>query len=167
MPRSPRLLPLSLSALVVLASLVRLMLVHDALPEVVASHFDGAGRPNGFQSKQAFALTSLGLQLGLLVLFGALPWLMRKLPAKHFNMPNREYWLAPARIDGTLQRVASMLDWFSFCTLAFMAAVFELAVRANLRKAPLENGAVWLLLAVFLGFTLVWSISFMRMFRLP
>lgn len=167
MPRARRRLPLTLSAGFVALLALRLWLVFDALPEVMASHFDGSGRPNGYQSKAAFAATSLGLSVGNLLLFALLPALLRRLPTSMINMPHREYWLAPQRKAQSLERLFGYLDWFACATIALLVAVFELVVRANLARAPLGNVAIWLLLAGYLGYALSWSIALWRSFRVP
>jgi uncharacterized membrane protein len=167
MSLAARRLPLLISTSFVASLALRLWLVFDALPEVMASHFDAAGQPNGFQDKQSFAAVSLALSAGNLMLFGALPWLLRKLPVSLINLPHREFWLAPGRRQGALARLDVYMDWFACATTALLAAVFELVLRANLARAPLASAATWLLLTSYLVFTLVWLVSLWRAFRLP
>jgi hypothetical protein len=111
-PRLPR-LPILLSAAFVLALALRLWLTFDALPDVMASHFDATGQPNGFQPKRAFAWFALGVALGDLALFTALPLLLNKLPVRMINLPHRAYWLAPERQRQSLARLTEQLDWFA------------------------------------------------------
>jgi hypothetical protein len=139
----------------------------DALPPVMASHFDARGKPDGFQSRTSFFVTCALLQLGRLALFAALPWLMRRMPTRLLNLPHREHWLAPERKAQSITRAATLLDAFALATLALMAATFELALRANLRGGPLESSAMWLLLAAYLAFSLFWMVRFMRAFPAP
>lgn len=159
--------PLLLSASFVALLALRLWLSFDALPEIMASHFDASGKPNGFQHRGEFAATSVGLSVGCLLLFAALPALLRVLPASSINLPHREYWLTPERKAASVALLCGYLDWFACATIAFLVAVFELVLRANLAQAPLGSVAIWLLLACFLGFTLSWSVALWRAFRPP
>ena len=60
------------------------------LPEIMASHFDGAGRPNDWMSKQSFFLLEVVI-LGFIILeFTFLPWIIGKMPNRLINMPNKE-----------------------------------------------------------------------------
>jgi uncharacterized membrane protein len=159
--------PLQLAAGLIGLLALRLWLTFDALPEVVASHFDASGQANGYQSRAAFAATSVGLSAGNLLLFTALPALLRKLPASLINMPHRDYWLVPERKAQALERFCTYLDWFACATIALLVAVFELVVRANLTRAPLDSLGMWVLLAAYFGFAASWSIALWRAFRVP
>jgi uncharacterized membrane protein len=167
MPLARRHVPLLLSASFIALLALRLWLTFDALPEIMASHFDGAGKPNGYQHRGAFAATSVGLSAGCLLLFAATPALLRNLPASLINLPHREYWLAPERRAEAVARLCEYLDWFACATIALLVAVFELVLRANLARAALGSVAIWLLLACYLGFTLSWSVALWRAFRPP
>jgi hypothetical protein len=162
-----RRLPLLLSAGFIALLALRLWLAFDALPEVMASHFDGAGRANGYQSRRAFAFTSVGLSVGNWLLFAALRGMLHKLPPGLINIPHRDYWLAPERKSAALERFCGYMDWFACATIALLVGVFELVVRANLARGELGPVAIWLLLACYLGFALSWSVALVRSFRLP
>ena len=72
---------------------------HDfpLLPDRLASHFGASGMPNGWMIKTQFFITyALVLLPALFIEF----WLHRKVsktPEAKFNLPNKEYWLAPER----------------------------------------------------------------------
>jgi uncharacterized membrane protein len=167
MPPGQRRLPLLLSAGFVALLGLRMWLSFDALPPVMASHFDAAGQPNGYESKGHFAVLSVALSAGLLALFAVLPLLLHRMPVDLINLPHRDYWLAPARKHAALARLTAYLDGFACATLALLVAVFELVVRANLARAPLGNTGIWLLLACYCTFALSWSVAMWRAFRLP
>ena len=67
------------------------------LPARVASHFDGAGRPNGWMARDGFVLFQCGLVLTLGALFGIGGRLLKVTPNGWINLPNKNYWLAPER----------------------------------------------------------------------
>lgn len=161
-----RKVPLSLCWLLFTVSALRLLFVFDSLPDRMASHFDAAGQVDGYQSKAAFAATSVAIQLFQIGLFTSLPWLLMRAPAQLVNMPNRDYWLAPERRAATVGRLTGLLDWFNCATLALLAGTFELVLRANLQGQALDSRAMWTLLALYLAFAVVWSVSLWRAFRL-
>jgi uncharacterized membrane protein len=150
-----------------LASLLRLYTAASSLPERMASHFDAQGVANGFQSRAGFLGTCAGFELGLFILFAALPTLMHALPSQLINLPHRDHWLQPDRKVQSLARAAGLLDWFLMATLALMAATFELTLRANQQRTGLDSRAMWLLLAADLAFTVSWIVRLVRAFPRP
>ena len=90
-----RTLPLIASVALGLTLLVRLALVLDRLPEQVASHYDFAGRPDGYQSKFEFVCTATLLDLLMLGLVCVLPALIPRVPLRMVNLPHKAYWFAP------------------------------------------------------------------------
>src|SRR5262245_40603264 len=90
------------------AALVQLGWVASLMPEVVATHYDGAGNPNGWMSRTGMVGFHLGM-LGVTALaFVGLPVALRRMSSTLINIPNREYWLAPERRAATL---AALQDW--------------------------------------------------------
>lgn len=146
--------------------LTRLALAFDGLPPRMATHFDLAGRANGFQTREAFAWSSVLVSSALLALFAVLPALMRRLPDRWINMPAKDYWLAPERRARTLARLTLMLDWLGCATVALLVGVFELIIRANLADAPLGT-QLWIVLAAYHLFVLFWAIVYLRGLRRP
>ncbi len=70
------------------------------LPLTVASHFDGAGRANAFMSRSGYTRFVLCLAVGLpTVVVAVLTGVYSR--AADFKLPNRDYWLAPQRVDRT------------------------------------------------------------------
>lgn len=160
---SSRIVPLSLSTLCVALASLRLWLAYPALPEIMASHFGVSGEPDAYQSKSMFALTSSALNLGLLALFVAMPWCMRKLPNATLKRAMRGQ--SPEQAQQTLQRALPFMDWLGVATLALLAAVFELVLRANLHGEALEPRPALILVGLFGAFVLFWSLSFKRALR--
>lgn len=167
MPSQSRAVPLALSLSVLVVFAIRLLWVLPLLPETVASHFDGAGRPNGHQSKLAFAVLCMAFSGGLFGMFALLPLALHRIPSSLLNLPNREYWLTPERKQAALERMSVYLDWFAFATLLVLVGASELAVEANLARAPLDNTAIWTLLGSYVAFTVAWSVLLLRAFAIP
>lgn len=146
---------------------VQLLYYHPSMPDTMASHFDGAGRPNGFQSRDSFFALSWAMLLLVVVLFAGLRLLFRRLPARMFNVPNREYWLAPERFDETVDFVACQMEWMGIATLLLLIVVMQGVFEANQSPEPRLEGAIWWVLGGYFLFTAVWLVRFLRRLRKP
>jgi uncharacterized membrane protein len=150
------------TALVALV-VVQLLWYLPRLPATVASHFDASGRANGWMSREAF----VGIYVGVVALLAGLFAALRLVPTSLWNLPDRDYWLAPERRDATMRRVADTTAVFANATLALMLATFELAFRANLPGGTFAAGAMWLFLAAYGVFVAVWLWKFVRAWSRP
>lgn len=143
--------------------------VYDTLPEVVASHFDAYGNPNGWASKQAFLVFFIGVSVIPAVLVFVVPAIIKALPVNLINLPNKRYWLSPERSDKTLDFLTSHFAWFGCAVYGLMLYVFDYAVGTNLHPdhRPDPN-SMWIALIAFAGFAAVWSVLLaVRFFRTP
>ena len=138
------------------------------LPERVAIHFGAGGFPDGWGSN----LAATGLNVGVsLLLFGLLTRsadLVRRVPVRWINLPNRAYWLAPERREATAAQLHERLQSFGTALFGFLAVAEWLTLEANLSDPvrldePLFLGA----LGSFLVYTLYWTWSLVRAFRVP
>lgn len=154
----------ALASLFVLGLWLRLGLSFDALPARMASHFDGAGAPNGWQNKGSFALTAVSLSAMFLALVWAIPAMLRASPDRYLNLPHKEYWLAPERRAKTHARIGGFASWFACATLGLLAGTFELVIRANLAGTPL-SAKMWLLLVAYVVFMLGSAVGLALAFR--
>lgn len=140
----------------------------DLLPPTVATHFDGAGTPNGWSSRPGYAvfLAAIGVGLPLLIV-GVVATFARRAP-HWINLPHRERWLAePHRAEG-LARAQEHIWWLG-CVIALTALVAHLALLgANLRRPPaLPLGAALGLIAFPLACLVIWAVTWHRLFRPP
>jgi serine/threonine-protein kinase len=161
-----RLPPLALALGFIALLAIRVALSFDRLPARMATHFDLAGKPNGFQSREGFVWTAALLSVLLLALFAVLPALLARLPVRFINLPNKDYWLAPERRAETIRRMAAMCDWLACATIALLVGVFELVMRANLAQRPL-GFQLWILLPSYHLFVLFWIVNWFRITRRP
>jgi uncharacterized membrane protein len=140
--------------------LVQVVVYFPRLPDVVASHFDGAGRPNDWMSRTTFFLVYAGTMGLLVVVFLLLPRNLGSLPGSMVNLPNKKYWLTPERRERATRMLVERMLWFGSATLLFMLIVFQLAIEANLSPPPprLSSGVVWALI-VYFAITAVWLIE--------
>jgi len=141
---------------------------YPLMPETVASHFDGAGRPNGWSYKQSFfALYLMMMGIMSLVFFG-LPRLLRHFSPSLINIPNRKYWLTPERKQEALAMLDEEMGWFGIATMVLMASTIQLAIDANVTGGgSLRSGAMWMLFGGFAAFTGIWLVKLYRRFRIP
>lgn len=159
--------PAAVIALLWAALGVRVALVWDRLPALMTSHFGPGGRPNGWMSRSGFWLFTFLVEGGAVAFTLLSTSLLRRFPSNLINLPNRAYWLAPERRAATMQRLGGWMAWFSVFLSAFLVAVNELAIRANLAHGPLDERVFLVALGVFLGFGALWTVGLYRAFRLP
>lgn len=142
---------------------------YPRMPAVMATHFGGAGRPNGWMSVPVaigFELFIVGVMS--LAFFG-LPKVLRKLSPALINIPNRTYWLAPERVDASVAVLERYMNGFGAVVLLFIAAIHQLVFHVNLAPTPhLPTGLFLAVVGSFLGAMLVWIGLLLRRFgRIP
>lgn len=134
------------------------------LPATVATHFDASGRPNGWMSHSAYLRFILVFGLAFPLLVPAISYVARFLPAGCFNLPNRDYWLAPehrAEVSAYLFRHSL---WFASLALGFVIGLHLSTVHAN----SVGYLPIWLVLTLtgsFLLGTAIWAIGMIRHFK--
>ncbi|GDY19923.1 hypothetical protein LBMAG56_12680 [Verrucomicrobiota bacterium] len=137
------------------------------LPEKLATHFDAAGRANGWMSKEGFFVFHVAL-LGLFgAVFGLLPRWLGRIPNSLINLPHKNYWLAPERRAASLADVADAMAFLGALTLVFLAIIGELTLRANLLPEPRLGGEIWWLLGGYGVVLVLWIIRLLRRFPRP
>jgi uncharacterized membrane protein len=152
-------LPGSIFFFLVLVGAVQAHFYASRLPDTLASHFRGAGTPNGWQTQSAFFLTELGVvALAAVIAFGV-PRILGAVPASLINVPNKEYWLAPERRETTFAFFNVSFAWFGCAFLAFLLFVNELVFRANLSTPRQLNPTAFVTaLFAFLTFVAIWTL---------
>jgi serine/threonine-protein kinase len=157
-------MPLTLIAALWGAMAVRVWTVWPQLPTRMASHFNGAGRADGWMSRDGFVLFWVGingaLTLLLVTLVAWIPWAL-------INVPNKDYWGDPARQPIARRRMNVWCAWFALGLNALMASVLELILRANLMPKPTLSSNHAALLVGFMIFTGLMMVGLFRQFRVP
>jgi uncharacterized membrane protein len=146
MMRAKRLL-----VLLYVAAVAQLFWIASQMPDVVATHFDGAGRPNGGMTRAGmvgFQLMMLGITAAA---FLGLPVLLGRLSPTLINIPNREYWLAPERRAASMAALQNWMAVMGCGVVVLLMAVTALLRHANQASPPrLSSTALLACLGAFL-----------------
>lgn len=161
-------LPLLFVMLLVAAAALILCFAAE-LPELVAVHFDAAGRPNGFMTRTGcrdFMLAStLGMPFLVVIATALLP---RVLPTSLINIPHRDYWLAPERARDSLIFLSEQGLWFGCILMVFLVSVDGMLVKANAVSPPeFPNALLIVLLLLFFCAVGAWAARMFKRFRAP
>ena len=155
--------------LVLLLLFAALQIAHfyPLLPDTVASHWNGAGAPNGGMPRGPFVGIYAGVLAFMAFMFNALPGSIMKYPDARINLPNKQYWLAPERRARTGEVIARYMVEAGNATIVLLLVVFHFALAANTteKRALPEN--FWLVIVAFAGYMVVWMARFVGAFRLP
>jgi len=160
--------PATLLVAMLAGAVLQLAWAYPQLPAIVATHFDGAGRPNGWMRRDMLVVFQAGLIAVMLLSFVGLPRWLGRMPTSWYSLPHRDYWLAPERRDETLADIQRQMMWLASAIIGMIIVITQLVIQANLASEPvLPRATVWTLLAVFLVFTAVWTVRFILRFRRP
>ena len=162
-------LPKLIFVLLALYAAVHFWSLYPHLSGVVASHFDGRGVPNGWETKQAFfgvfvAITVLCVLIG----FG-LTSIIGAVPIQLINLPNKRYWLAPEQRANTLEWLKAYFGWFACGIYVVLIVAFDYAAQSNLHPDhPPSPARMSYVLAGFLAFVITWLVRmFIQFGRMP
>jgi serine/threonine-protein kinase len=158
--------PVAILSLLYLFFLGYLLFSSGQLPDLVATHFDGSGRPNGWMSRSSHLLFTLVLGLAFPLFVVAILFVVRFLPDSIINIPHRDYWLAAGRRADTFAYLFRHSLWFACIGVSFVTSVHYLIVQANAQR-PAQLSAPWLLgmAGCFLVSLAFWGIFLILHFR--
>jgi len=136
------------------------------LPANVASHFDIAGRPNGWMSRGSCVGFTLGLGILMPAFIVGMMAGAGRIPVSFINLPHRDYWLAPVRRQAALAILLRYSLWFACMNVLFVTGLQWLIVQANLPNQPphLNGIGISLVTGGFLAGTAIWVALLLRHF---
>lgn len=137
-----------------------------ALPPLVASHFDAAGRANGFMPRGLYVGVMLAIVVGAPLVMAALPIQAFHDPRARLRLPHREAWLAPEQRPRTIALLSRRAVGLAGLLLVFLCYAHGLVVQAN-QVVPPHLSTPWFLagLIAYLVASLVWLVSLMGILR--
>jgi hypothetical protein len=138
------------------------------LPPRVASHFGVAGQSNAWMTRDNYLLFILGFAtLFPMFIVASLAWLPHVM-SRGVKLPNRDYWLAPARRGETLAALEAFGGWLGCLLTLFIAALHYTILEANTSVPPqIPAPLFWSVLGGFIAATLAWQALFYLRFRTP
>jgi uncharacterized membrane protein len=147
---------------------IQCALDYPQLPARMASHFSASGAANGWMTKQAFfEVYAAMIALCALVGFLAPRKIETSSPAR-INLPNKEYWLAPERREGTFAYFRTSFAWYACALLVILVIAMGLAIQANFSAPPhMASQSALTIVGAFVLFNLLWVISLFRRFSTP
>jgi uncharacterized membrane protein len=153
---------------IMVSSILAIAATSVAMPERIATHFDGAGVANGFMTRIPYLILMgvVAVAIPVLVLQGLRSAVRRAMG--NINIPNREYWLSPQRREASIAWVFAHAARLAAGVSAFAFGLHVALIRANSFVPPkLEPAIAMLLLASSLGGVLIWAFCLLRHFRRP
>lgn len=138
------------------------------LPDPVATHFGAGNLANGWMSRDGYLLFMLGFMIGISTLVsvtvGTLP---RKYP-QWTNVPNRDYWLAPARREESVRYLSAHGKRLGCLIIMMMLGMHYVILKANHAQPPALPVSAFS--AALFGFALAliwWIVRLYRRFPRP
>ncbi|HEY8258679.1 MAG TPA: DUF1648 domain-containing protein [Gemmatimonadales bacterium] len=138
------------------------------LPAVVASHFDGAGVPNGWSSRGTY--TILLISIGVLLPLGIVVMVHRltRRGGERLNIPARDYWLRPENVGEAVRRVRAYMWWLGCVMTATALGVHGLILAAHRSEPPrLSTPGILLVVGGTVGAITLWIAGWYRVLRRP
>ena len=167
MPAKPKFIPTLPGLWVLLLGAAAFVLISGSgLPPVVASHFGIGGVVDGFMARNGYLGFMLVGTVVIPLLFVLPQRLVRTIPPRLISLPNRDYWLAPERIESTLDYLRNHATWFAALFVLMICFVHWEVVQANMRTparlvaGPFITGLLLYVVGVF-----VWIGAMFRHFR--
>lgn len=138
------------------------------LPEQTAIHFGLGGAPGGWASSRTSTLLMLAMHTVVFCALYVSPRLLTSVPRRWINLPNRDYWLQPAHRAQAVAKFRRHLWRFGTVLFVFMFLIGLLTLRANLSDpVRLDERLFLIALGVYLLYTVYWTVSLLRAFRVP
>ncbi len=144
---------LILLALLCLGSLAEAVFYYPQLPGLVATHFNAAGRADGWMPREAQLTFHVLFVLGLTGFFVVGAFSLARLPRALINLPHREYWFAPERQETTRRQLTDMMLASACGVLAFFLFLFQRVYQANLDGTHRLSPPFWGFLTVAIVLT--------------
>jgi hypothetical protein len=136
------------------------------LPARVATHFNAAGEPDAWMTRDNHVASLIALGLGMSAFIIGLCYAMRWFPNARLSVPNQALWQKPAHRPAALAFIFHHAFWLGTWALVFIAAVNHFIVAANRPEAAtLANRGLLITAGLFTAGILAWIFILVRFFQ--
>jgi uncharacterized membrane protein len=133
------------------------------LPGTVATHFNFNNEPDGWMTRNRYVLLILALLVSVPTIISVgISALSEKCPHL-INIPNGDYWLAPPRLDESLDFLASHGYRLGRLVIVLMTGLHYLVLVANRTEPPMLPGS-WFM-PIMVGFIVALFLWVMALYR--
>jgi uncharacterized membrane protein len=129
---------------------LQIYLYSSMLPQKIATHFNADGKADGWMSHSAFIWYSIGMYYFMGGIFLLSGWIIRKLPTELINIPNRGYWLHPARKEQAVEVLITYLCWIGVATISFLLILTQITILANIHQSIISSEIFWTVTGVYI-----------------
>ena len=131
-----RYLPIIALAVAALIFVVTHFMWMGDVPQKLATHFNGAGKANGWMTRSEHSAFMLLFGLGVPAFTLGLIGLMRLLPSSMLNVPKPEYWRAPENYPKACAIMLTWAQWLAVGEVIWMTLLNRQILLANQIKPP-------------------------------
>lgn len=150
------------------ANLILMAVSLTLLPDQVAIHFGGGGRPDSWASKEFNAAIFLVLEVPFFLLFYFSSVLPLGVSKKFLNIPNKDYWLQEENLARFQRKFGFYMAEFGVAIFIFFFCISLLALLANLRDPVLLDSGLFIIVFVaYMSYTIWWLVKLVRGLRVP
>ena len=148
-------------------AIAQIIFYYPQMPVVVASHFDGLGAANDWSPKNGFFGMYIAMLALLIVVFIYAPGWSEKRANFGMKLPNREYWLAPERLDQTRDFFRRQMLVMGVVHLSLAIFTVQLVIQANFDQTPQLHQSIAWALGFYFVILIGWLVHFFLYFRKP
>ena len=133
------------------------------LPSSVATHFNIDNQPDGWMTRDAYLLLILTLLISIPSAISVGISILSRRFSHLINLPNRDYWLAPPRLNDSLDFLGAHGHRLGRLVIVLMTGLHYVVLVAN-RAEPAALSQSWFI-AIFLGFILALGLWVLALYR--
>ncbi len=133
-------------------ALVQLFWMSSKLPDNFAVHFAPSGEPDSWAVRGTYLTMMITLFSFMTLLWLFVGMIVKKIPLKYVNLPNRDYWMAPERKADTYASVGAYMASIGIAVNILLICVNWLTFWANMQnKVALNTGHTMIAVGVFIA----------------
>ena len=153
---------------VFVANLILTAVALAILPEQVAIHFGGGGKPDSWASREFNAAIFLVLEVPFFLMFYFAHLLTRGSTSRFINIPNKNYWLQKENLPLFNEKFGFYMAEFGVALFVFFFCITGLTIQANLSEPVRLNEALFLMIFVaYMVYVVWWLVRLVRGLRVP